>query len=86
MEDEKTKVTAQAPIEEPTEMSLPDNAFRELKEGEQYVPPMRPERNYPEVTPYSVTLGLIMPGEQQPDYLCYIHPDESKEHFVHTDH
>ena len=60
MEDEKTKVTAQAPIEEPTEMSLPDNAFRELKEGEQYVPPMRPERNYPEVTPYSVTLGLIM--------------------------
>ncbi len=60
MEDEKTKVTAQTPIEEPTEMSLPDNAFRELKEGEQYVPPMRPERNYPEVTPYSVTLGLIM--------------------------
>ncbi len=42
------------------EMSLPDNAFRPLKEGEKYVPVLRPERNYPEITPYSVSLGLIM--------------------------
>ncbi len=41
-------------------MSLPENAFRELNEGEKYIPPMRPDRNYPEVTPYSVTMGLIM--------------------------
>jgi putative OPT family oligopeptide transporter len=41
-------------------MSLPENAFRELKEGEDYVPVMRPDKVYPEVTPYSVSLGLIM--------------------------
>lgn len=41
-------------------MSLPDNAFTELKEGEKYVPVMRPDRQYPEVTLYSVSLGLIM--------------------------
>lgn len=42
------------------EMSLPDNAFTPLKDGEKYVPVMRPDRQYPEVTPYSVSLGLIM--------------------------
>ncbi len=42
------------------EMELPSNAFTELKEGEKYVPVMRPDREYPEVTPYSVSLGLIM--------------------------
>ena len=42
------------------EMSLPDNAFSELKPGEKYVPVMRPDRQYPEATPYSVSLGLIM--------------------------
>ena len=41
-------------------MRLPDNAFRPLKEGEKYVPVLRPEKNYPEITPYSVSLGLIM--------------------------
>ena len=39
---------------------LPENAFRELKEGERYVPPMNPGKNYPEVTVYSVTIGLVM--------------------------
>lgn len=42
------------------EMSLPANAFTELKQGEKYVPVMHPDRQYPEVTPYSVSLGLIM--------------------------
>ena len=28
---------------------LPDNAFRELKEGEQYEPVMAPHKAYPEV-------------------------------------
>ncbi|MCF0181415.1 MAG: oligopeptide transporter, OPT family [Muribaculaceae bacterium] len=42
------------------EMTLPSNAFTELKPGEKYVPVMRPDREYPEVTPYSVSLGLIM--------------------------
>lgn len=41
-------------------MSLPENAFTELKPGEEYVPPMRPEKTYPEATGYSVSMGLIM--------------------------
>ncbi len=46
--------------EEKMSVDLPENAFSELKEGEKYVPILRPESNYPEVTPYSVSLGLIM--------------------------
>lgn len=42
------------------EMTLPGNAFTPLNEGEKYVPVMHPDRQYPEVTPYSVSLGLIM--------------------------
>ncbi len=39
---------------------LPENAHRELKPGEEYQPLLSPQKNYPEVTPWSVTLGLIM--------------------------
>ncbi len=39
---------------------LPENAYRELKEGEEYKPLMSPEKNYPEVTPWSVFMGVIM--------------------------
>lgn len=39
---------------------LPENAYRELKEGEVYQPVMSPEKTYPEVTPYSLSLGLVM--------------------------
>lgn len=46
--------------EEKTGAGLPDNAFRELKEGEKYVPVLHPGKTYPEVTPYSVSMGLIM--------------------------
>ena len=42
------------------EISLPENAARELKPGERYVPILKPDRTYPEITPYSVSLGLIM--------------------------
>lgn len=41
-------------------MDLPENAFRELAADEEYRPVMHPARNYAEVTPYSVTMGLIM--------------------------
>ncbi len=41
-------------------IELAENAFRPLKEGEKYIPILRPEKNYPEVTPYSVSLGLLM--------------------------
>ena len=39
---------------------MPDNAFTELKEGEEYQPVMRADRNYPEVNVWSVTWGIIM--------------------------
>ena len=41
-------------------MNLPENAFTELKPGEEYVPPMRPDKTFPEATGYSVSMGLIM--------------------------
>ena len=40
--------------------SLPDNAYRELKPGEEYQPIMGAQENPKEVTPYSVTVGLLM--------------------------
>lgn len=39
---------------------LPENAYRELKEGEDYKPVMSPDKVYPEVTPWSVFMGIIM--------------------------
>ena len=44
--------------EKPT--GLPENAFRPLKEGEEYKPLMSPDKKYPEVNAWSVTWGLIM--------------------------
>ena len=40
--------------------TLPENAQRELKPGEKYEPLLSHQKNYPEVTPYSVCVGLIM--------------------------
>lgn len=40
--------------------TLPENAQRELKPGEKYEPLLSPQKNYPEVTPYSVCVGLVM--------------------------
>jgi putative OPT family oligopeptide transporter len=39
---------------------LPENAFRELKDGEQYEPLMSPQGRYPEVNGWSVTWGVLM--------------------------
>ena len=39
---------------------LPENAHRELKDGEEYKPLLSPQKNYPEVTPWSVSLGILM--------------------------
>ncbi len=39
---------------------LPDNAYTELKPGEEYSPIMPPGKVVPEVTPYSVITGVIM--------------------------
>lgn len=40
--------------------SLPENAYRELRDGEEYVPLMKPSQTYREVTPWSVFWGLLM--------------------------
>ena len=40
--------------------SLPENAQRELKPGEEYKPLLGAEKRWAEVTPYSVALGLLM--------------------------
>ena len=41
-------------------MNLPENANRPLKEGEQYQPILKPDKEYREVTPYSVSVGVLM--------------------------
>ena len=47
-------------MEEEIKTQLPENAFRELHEGEQYEPLMSPSGNYPEVNAWSVTWGVLM--------------------------
>ncbi|MBQ7440411.1 MAG: oligopeptide transporter, OPT family [Prevotella sp.] len=42
------------------DVQLPENAFRELKEGESYEPIMSPQKQYPEVNAWSVTWGIVM--------------------------
>ena len=45
---------------EKQQVQLPENAFRELKDGEQYEPVMSPRKVYPEVNGWSVTWGILM--------------------------
>lgn len=47
-------------MEEEKLIGLPENAYRELKEGEEYRPLMSPHKQYREVTPWSVLWGLVM--------------------------
>ena len=44
---------------EPSRLSLPENAYRELKPGEVYLPVIPANRVVPELTPYSVGFGLL---------------------------
>ena len=46
--------------QEQTRTSLPENAYRELKPGEEYTPVMPASASPKEVTPYSVTMGIVM--------------------------
>lgn len=43
-----------------TTRKLPENAYRELQEGETYTPVLSPHQQYAEVTPWSVGWGLVM--------------------------
>ena len=42
------------------ETRLPDNALRELKPGEEYEPIMKPNKQYREVSAWSITWGILM--------------------------
>ena len=42
------------------ETQLPENAYRELREGEEYTPLMKPTQTYREVTPWSIFWGILM--------------------------
>lgn len=46
--------------QEQIKTSLPENAYRELRSGEEYEPVMGSKAQPREVTPYSVTLGIVM--------------------------
>ena len=47
-------------MEEKKNLSLPENAHRKLNPGEVYEPILKPDQTCPEVTPYSVGMGLLM--------------------------
>ena len=47
-------------MEDKKNISLPENAYRELKAGEEYQPVMPATSKPAEATPYSVTMGVIM--------------------------
>jgi len=47
-------------MEEEKITGLPENASRELKEGEEYKPLLSPDKNFPEVNARSVSWGLLM--------------------------
>lgn len=46
--------------EEKKAVSLPENAHRPLAKGEEYKPILKASATYPEVTPYSVVMGIVM--------------------------
>lgn len=43
-----------------TSIHLPENSHRELRPGEVYRPVLQPEYKFPEITAYSVVLGILM--------------------------
>lgn len=57
---EKNIKTPDIPAADVDPIDLPENAFIELGADEEYRPVMHPAREYPEVTPYSVTMGLVL--------------------------
>ena len=54
LREKMAKSNGNAPV------SLHENAFRELKDGEIYVPVMKSNQNYPEVNAWSVAWGIAM--------------------------
>ena len=44
---------------EPTKTSLPENAYRALNDGEEYVPIVPASKPLPEITAWSLLWGLL---------------------------
>ena len=44
----------------PQDVKLPENAYRELKPGEQYRPILDPNKKYPELNVWTIVWGIIM--------------------------
>ncbi len=57
---EKKTNAPDLPVADVDPIDLPENAFSELAADEEYRPVMHPARDYPEVTPYSVIMGLVL--------------------------
>ncbi|MCR4966025.1 MAG: oligopeptide transporter, OPT family [Bacteroidales bacterium] len=47
-------------VENTDEIKLPDNAYRELKDGETYKPILLGEKKYPELNAWTIIWGIIM--------------------------
>ena len=47
-------------VENMEDIKLPDNAYRELKEGEEYKPILLGEKKYPELNAWTIIWGIIM--------------------------
>lgn len=47
-------------VEKQEEIKLPDNAYRELKDGETYKPILLGEKKYPELNVWTITWGILM--------------------------
>ena len=60
MDKNLDKIAQEQPVAEPEAQGLAENAFRELKEGEEYKPIMPATTNPRETTPWSVIWGLVM--------------------------
>ena len=55
MEEKENEV-----VEMPEDIKLPENSYRELKEGEEYKPILLGQKKYPELNAWTITWGIIM--------------------------
>ena len=58
MENFEEKTIAEDEIQQ--EVKLPENAYRELKPGEEYRPILNPNKKYPELNAWTIVWGIIM--------------------------
>lgn len=48
------------PLQEENEVRMPENAYTELKDGEEYKPILLSDRKYPEINAWTVVWGILM--------------------------